>query len=136
MSDNNKVILPNGCPSLGTYLRNNSTGDLARIVEKDGKAFIKPDIPGSPVYYNIQEFKNWTIELKPKRLPPGSFARVAYEADRALCEIHPDLKKQPEWLSLDANKKASWIEARVSFQNVLRQELYNAVIKALEVNSE
>lgn len=132
----NQIILPKECPPIGTWMRNNKTGDLARIVEKDGKAFIKPDIPGSPVYYNIQEFKNWTVELKPKKLPPGSFARVAYEADRALCEIHPDLKKQPEWLSLDATKKCQWIEARVSFANVLRQELYNAVIKTLEANSE
>ena len=127
---------PAGCPPLNTYLRNRTTGDLAKIVEKDGKWAIKPDIPGSPVYYNITEYKNWNVELKPKRLPPGSFARVAYEADRALCEIHPDLKKQPEWLSLDANKKAMWIEARVSFQNVLRHELYNCIIKSLETNSE
>jgi len=130
------IILPKECPPIGTWMRNNKTGDLAKIVEKDGKAFIKPDIPGSPVYYNIQEFKNWTVELKPKQLPPGSYARIAYEADRALCEIHPDLKRQPDWLSLDANKKASWIEAKVSFQNVLRQELYNAVIATLEANSQ
>lgn len=136
MLKENEVKLPNGCPPVNTWLRNAKTGDLAQIVIIDGKAHIKRDIVGSPVLHNINEYYNWNVELKPKRLPPGSFARVAYEADRALCEIHPDLKKQPEWLSLNATTKAAWIEARVSFNNVLRQELYNSIIKTLEANSE
>lgn len=134
--DDPNFPVPKGCPPIGTYLRNKTTGDLARVCVMDGKVVIKPDIPGSPVFYNAAQFYNWNVELKPKQLPPGSFARVAYEADRALCEIHPDLKKQPEWLSLDAKKKSAWIEARVKFDNVLRQELYNSVIKTLEANSE
>jgi len=136
MTGETDIVLPNGCPPIGTYLRNKTTGDLAQIVIHEGKAQIKPDIPGSPVYYPVQQFTNWNVELKAKRLPPGSFARVAYEADRALCEIHPDLKKQPEWLSLHATKKSAWIEARVKFDNVLRQTLYNSIISTLEKNSE
>jgi len=128
--------VPKNCPPIGTALRNKNTGDLAYVVIHEGRVVIKPDIPGSPVYYPATQAYNWNIELKPKKLPPGSFARVAYEADRALCEIHPEMKKQPEWLSLPAQKKAAWIEARVAFDNVLRQELYNAIIKTLEANSE
>lgn len=129
-------VLPKGCPPIGTYVRNKNTGDLARIIEHEGKVKIKPDIPGSPVYYDAHQYYNWNVELRPKALPPGSYARVAYEADRALCEIHPDLKKQPEWLSLEAKKKAAFIEGRVKFDNLLRQTLYNAVVKTLEENSE
>lgn len=129
-------VYPHGCPPAGTYLRNKTTGDLACIVIHEGKVQIKPDIPGSPVYYPINQFTNWNVEFKTKRLPPGSFARVAYEADRALCEIHPDLKKQPEWLSLHALKKSQWIEGRVKFDNLLRQTLYNSIISTLETNSE
>jgi hypothetical protein len=131
-----EISHPKGCPPVGTYLRNKNTGDLARVVVHEGKVQIKPDIPGSPVYYPGAQHYNWNIESKAKKLPPGSFARVAYEADRALCEIHPDMKKQPEWLSLHPNKKAEFIEARMKFDNVLRQELYNAIIRTLESNSE
>lgn len=131
-----EIVIPKDCPPIGTFLRNKQTGDLARIVIHEDKAQIKPDIPGSPVYYPINQFNNWSIELKAKKLPPGSFARVAYEADRALCEIHPDMKKQPEWLSLHPMDKAKWIEAKVKFKEVLRLELYNKIIQCLETNSE
>lgn len=127
--------VPKGCPPIGTYVRHKETGQLAQVTVHEGKVVIKPDIPGSPVYYNAAQYYNWVVELKAKELPPGSYARVAYEADRALCEIHPDLKRQPEWLSLNAKDKAAWIEARVSFNNPLRLELYNAVVKTLERNN-
>lgn len=123
---------PKGCPPVGSYLRNKNTGDLAQVVIHNGKVQIKPDLPGSPVYYPATLYYNWIVEPKAKELPPGSYARIAYEADRALCEIHPELKRQPEWLSLDARAKAAWIEARVSFTNPLRLELYNAIIGTLE----
>lgn len=129
---NEEVILPSGCPPIGSFLRNKDTGDLAKIVVHEGKAQIKPDIPGSPVYYPINQFHRWQVELKAKQLPPGSYARIAYEADRALCEIHPDLKRQPEWLSLNPMQRAKWIEARVKFNDVTRLELYNAIISTLE----
>lgn len=128
--------VPKGCPPIGTWVRHKQRGDLAQVTVHEGKVVIKPNIPGSPHYYNAAQYYDWNIELKPKQLPPGSFARVAYEADRALCEIHPDLKRQKDWLSLPAKEKAAWIEARVEFSNVLRQELYNAVMSALEKGTE
>lgn len=135
MTTNNPEV-PKGCPPIGTYLRNKNTGDLAQVIVHEDKVVIKPDIPGSPVFYNAAQYYQWNVETKPKALPPGSFARVAYEADRALCEIHPELKKQPEWLSLNAMTKARWIEARMKLDNPIRLELYNAVMKCLEANSE
>jgi hypothetical protein len=123
-------------PPLGTYVRHSQTGDLGKIVEKDGELFIKPDLPGSPVYYPATQIHNWSLEQYAKRLPPGSWARVAYEANRVLCEIHPDLKRQPEWASLHPNLKASWIEKRIKFDKVIQLELNNAIIKVLEENSE
>ena len=123
-------------PPVGTYVRHLKTGDLAKIIERDGELFIKPDLPGSPVEYPANQIYNWQIEKYAKRLPPGSWARVCYEADRALCDIHPELKRQREWLSLGKLEKATWIERKVKFDSVLRLELYNAITAVLEANSE
>ncbi len=124
------------CPPVGTYVRHMKTGDLAKVVEIDGVKWIKPDLPGSPVLYPGTQSYNWQIEKYAKRLPPGSWARVCYEADRALCDIHPELKRQGEWLSLHPVKKAEWIDRKVKFDSVLRLELYNAITAVLEKNSE
>lgn len=114
-------------PKLGTYLRHNQTGDAARVVEHEGKMAIKPDLPGSPVYYPIARHTEFNVESHPQKLPPGSWARVAYEAYRAFCEIHPEFKRQVEWNSLHPMVKASWIERRVKFDNILQLELYNTI---------
>ena len=123
-------------PPAGTYVRHNQTGDLAQIIEKDGKLFIKPDLPGSPVFYGITSLHNYTIELRAKRLPKGSWARVAYEADRALCEIHPEFKRQKEWIALTPIERAAWIEGRAKLGHTMRVELHNLILKFLETNSD
>lgn len=122
-------------PKLGTYLRHSKTGDLARVVLHEGKMQIKPDLPGSPVYYPISRHHEFNVEEFPQKLPPGSWARVAYEADRALCEIHPEFRRQPEWNSLHPQVKASWIERRYKFDNVLRLELHNLIQDFLDKHS-
>jgi hypothetical protein len=114
-------------PKIGTYLRHEKTGDLARVVEHEGKMQIKPDLPGSPVYYPMTRLHEFIVQVSPQKLPPGSWARVAYEADRALCEIHPELKRQPEWLALNPMVKAAWIERRHKFDSILRLELNNLI---------
>jgi hypothetical protein len=117
---------------VGTWLRNKTTGDLAQVAEENGDYVIKPDKPLSPVRYPMTQISNWQIEPKGYKLPTGSYARVAFEADRILCSIHPQLKKQPEWNSLKATDRASWIEGRVEFQSLIRTRLYTAIIKTLE----
>jgi hypothetical protein len=122
-------------PPIGTYLRHEKTGDLARVVEHEGKMAIKPDLPGSPVYYPIHRIHEFRVEEHPRKLPPGSWARVAYEAHRALCEIHPEFKRQVDWISLHPQVKAQWIERRVKFDNVIQLELYNLVCNFLDKHS-
>lgn len=116
----------------GTYLRNKETGDLAQVIEKDGKQVIKPDLPGSPVFYPMTQLHRWNEEKSPGRLPPGTLARVAYAADQALCDIHPDMRRQKDWMSLHPEQKAAWIEGKHKFDHVLRLELFNAIMKVLE----
>lgn len=127
--------MSNPPPKIGTYLRHARTGDLARVVQHEGQMMIKPDLPGSPVYYPITRHVEFNVEENPKKLPPGSWARVAYEADRALCEMHPELKRQAEWNSLHPLIKAQWIERRFKFDNVLRLELYNLISDFLDRHS-
>lgn len=122
-------------PKIGTYLRHGRTGDLARVVVHEGKMAIKPDLPGSPVFYPMSRLHEYNVEESPKKLPPGSWARVAYEADRALCEIHPEMKRQPEWHSLHPLVKAAWIERRYQFDDVLRLELHNLISAFLDKHS-
>lgn len=122
-------------PKIGTYVRHEKTGDLARIVEHEGKMAIKPDLPGSPVYYPISRIHEFKVEEQPKKLPPGSWARVAYEAHRALCDIHPEMKRQVEWNSLHPNVKAAWIERRYKFPDVLQLELHNLIADFLDKHS-
>lgn len=114
-------------PKIGTYLRHSKTGDLAKVVLHEGKMAIKPDLPGSPVYYPISRAHEFNVETQPQKLPPGSWARVAYDAYRAFCEIHPEFKRQPDWLSLSPQVKAAWIERRVKFDNLLQLELFNTI---------
>lgn len=124
------------CPPIGTYVRHVRTGDLAQIIEKDNELWIKPDLPGSPVMYPATQIHNWMIEPRAKKLPPGSWAKVCYEADKALCSIHPELKRVgTEWASLHPLRKAEWIERRIKFKEPIRLELYNAITKILEENS-
>jgi hypothetical protein len=123
-------------PKAGTYLRHSETGDLAQIVEIDGKLQIKPDLPGSPVLYPITMLHKWRIEQHAKRLPPGSYARVAYAAYSALCDIHPEMKRATDWQSLHPLKKAAFIECRHKFDHPLQLELFNAIVKLLESNSD
>lgn len=122
-------------PPIGTYLRHAKTGDLARVVQHEGKMAIKPDLPGSPVFYPMTRLHEFNVEEHPKKLPPGSWARVAYEADRALCEIHPELKRQPEWNSVHPQVKAAWIERRFKFDNIVRLELHNLISAFLDKHS-
>lgn len=124
------------CPPVGTWLRNKTTGDLAQVVEIDGDWKIKPDIPGTPVLYPATQAHLFNIEEKPRKMPPGSYAVVAYAADAALCKIHTDLKNQKDWISLNPVDRARWIEGNVKFDNVLRLELYNAIMKILEASGE
>lgn len=124
-------------PPVGTWVRHNKTGDLAQIIEKDGEMWIKPDLPGSPVLYPATQIYNWNIEPGARKMPPGSWARVCYVADQALCDIHPDFKRVPtDWLSLHPNEKARWIEAKIKFKEVLRLELYNAIMSTLEKHTK
>lgn len=122
-------------PKIGTYLRHGKTGDLARVVVHEGKMMIKPDLPGSPVHYPMSRLPDFNVEVNPQKLPPGSWARVAYEADRALCDAHPEFKRQPEWASLHPQIKAAWIERRFKFDNVLRLELHNLISNFLDKHS-
>lgn len=122
-------------PKIGTFLRHGKTGDLAQVVLHEGKMAIKPDLPGSPVYYPISRHHEFVVEEKPKKLPPGSWARVAYEAHRALCEMHPEFRRQVEWNSLHPQTKAAWIERRVKFDHLIQLELYNLINEFLDKHS-
>lgn len=121
-------------PAVGTAVRSNLTGDLYRIVKDDDELWIQRDIPGSTQRVVATQIHNYSIELRPDLLPPGSMARVAFEVDKMLCEVHPGFPRQKEWLSLTRKVKAAWIEGKIKFkdEHLLRMKLYVAVMKVLQ----
>ena len=122
-------------PAVGTHVRSTKTGDLYKIVkDPDGSLWIQRNIPNSTERYTATQIYNFAVETRPELLPPGSMARVAYEADKALCEVSPQFSRQPDWLSVDRQTKASWIEKRVEFPDghLLRMKLFIAVSRVLQ----
>ncbi len=108
---------------------------MAQIVFHDGKIQIKPDIPGSPVYYPITQIHNFRIENQPRKLPPGTYSMIAYQAWQSLCKVHPDLKPQPDWPSLHPEKKAKWIENRWEFKTDIEKLLVQGIKMILDENT-
>ena len=121
-------------PAVGTSVRSNTTGDLFVIVEDDEGLWIQRDIPGNTQRFTATQIYNYSVELRPTLLPPGSMARVEFEADRILCEVHTGFPPQKDWLSLDRKTKAAWIEGRIKFkkEHLLRMKLNKAVKKVLK----
>lgn len=120
------------CPPPGTKLRNAKTGDAGIVVREDDDWFIKPDIPGSPVRFPATQAYNWIVDQDAKKMPPGSYARVAYEAIRTLGEVNAGYPRMPEWLSLHPREKARWIDAKVKFSNPVSNEIYNSIVSILK----
>lgn len=115
----------------GDKVRHSSTGDLYIFTGKD----FKRDNPRSFVVIPESSHAMFVLDEDADKLPPGSTAKIAYEADRALCHMHRELKGTVEWASLNINERAKWIEGRVNFEEnktgLLRLKLYNHVREAL-----
>lgn len=118
-------------PKLGTYWRHKETGDLYKIIEADGKKWIRRDLPNMEIKLSLSNLHKFSEEKHAKRLMPGQIARIAFEADCALCNGHLDMPRPKNWLSLLPKDKETWIDGRIDFKEPLRTKLYIAVMKVL-----
>jgi hypothetical protein len=102
------------------YYRHTRTGDLGYLVQKDGRDFIAYDRAGDPI---LKVFKHgdWIAEAEPRPLSAVAIARVAYDADAALC-IALGLPKQKPWLSLLDDERIQFMQHGPP--SAVRQGLY------------
>lgn len=115
----------------GDWVRHKVNGSLGRVTLAGGELCIKPDSPNTPVAYPRKMFGEWQKDPNAKKIPVGQLASVAHAADRALCAVHHELQKQPDWLSLSAEERREWITGEVDLEHPLRVKLRKAVMEAL-----
>lgn len=118
--------------ALGDWVRHKQNGMLGQVIEEEGELLIKPDSPLTPVRYPRRMFGEWHKEPNARKIPVSQLASVMHAADRALCAVHPEMKRQPEWLSLDAETRKQWIDGSIKLDHPLRILLKDAVTRALD----
>lgn len=116
----------------GDWVRHKINGSLGRVIEEGGELLIKPDSPNTQVRYPKKLFGEWGKDANARRIPIGRLAEVAQAADRALCSIHFELQKQPDWLSLKAEERKAWVEGTVELEHASRIALRDAVMGCLK----
>ena len=116
---------------LGDYYRHKDTGDLWQIKELDGVVKIVRDLPNQQIWMQISQLHKFAKETNARKMLPGQLARVAFEADAALCSVHTELPRNKHWLDLDGKDKQKWIDGKVDFKDSIRKELYVAVMRVL-----
>lgn len=89
------------------YYRHVTQGHLGYLVQKDGRDYIQFDRVGEPV---LRHFKHeeWIAEAEPRPLSDIAIARIAYEADRALCRAL-GMPQTKDWLNLHDDERVSFL---------------------------
>lgn len=91
-----------------TLVRHKFTGDLGEVLMVDGEKRVRLDRPGVSTTY-AYDVHTWEDEPERELLSRLQIARIAYEADRALCLAVGDHKgARLEW-------RAMHDDARVKF---------------------
>jgi hypothetical protein len=117
-------------PEERTYYRHKQTGDKGYLVTVGGEKHIKYDRPYDPTTMKFNEAE-WDLDKHPEPFSIGQAITVAFEADRALCNI----------LGLYGEGRRSWQSMtekdRVKFildgpkEPPIRIEIYKALRKIL-----
>lgn len=114
------------------YYRHQSSGQLAYQVTRLGrKDMLKYDRVNEEIIVAYRPAE-WAIEREWRPLTKASVARIAFEADKALCfglGLHDKAKK--EWLSLDDREKQLWMESGPT-KPPIRADQYKLIIKNLK----
>lgn len=115
-----------------TYYRHVRTGDLGYLVNREGRDYIRMDRPGD-VVERIFRVDDWLPETERRPLTPMAVAKVAFEADRALCValgLHGDGGKV--WANLPEMERVAWMQQGPPTRELSRLKLWRAVVGQLE----
>ncbi len=109
------------------YFRHAETGDLGYLVMRDGAQKIRYDQPGMD---RVVQFKagDWIPEKDVNPLSLQALARIAFEADKALCAaIGLYAESRREWLNLRDRERIEWTNDGPS-GNEHRTGLFNDIM--------
>lgn len=109
------------------YYRHARTGERAYLVEREGSTLVKLDRPNQDITkpYNPGE---WIEEAEDFPMTRMQLARVAYEADQALCFALGE-RRGPDWMSMHPEQRIHWL--RSGPERGERRGLFVAILKAL-----
>lgn len=113
------------------YYRHVREGHLGFLVQKEGRDYIQFDRVGDPVL-RVFKHDDWIAEAEPRPLSEVAIAKIAYEADAALCQAL-GLGKQKIWLNLHDEERVGFM--RNGPPSSVRQGLYlviHAYVRGLQ----
>jgi len=111
--------------------RNATTGDRGFLVRMDDRDWIRMDRGAGVEDLRPYRASDWIEERETRRLSAAAVARVAFDADRALCAALGLVKEsRRDWLSLSDSERIQWMNDGPPDDP--RSALRSAVIAALE----
>jgi hypothetical protein len=117
-------------PSARKLVRHRQSGDLGYLVKRSGKLMVRLDRPAQEILrkYSTDE---WADEEQVLPLAKIHAARVAFEADKALCgalSMHKEARR--EWMKLPELERHRWMSVGPAAP-LSRSALYRSVMAAL-----
>ena len=115
------------------YYRHGTTGDLGWLVLRDGKDWIRLD-RGEGADEHLRPFRrlDWIEEHEHREMSQAHIARVAFEADKALCmALGMHERGQLDWMKLSDEARIKWVDRGPPMSHALRRRLYDSVRFAL-----
>lgn len=114
-------------PPARRWYRDKQTGQLGYMVERHGREMIKLDRPAQDLVEPFNAGK-WEPISSDRPVSRAQVARIAFEADRALCRmlaLHGEARK--EWLSLSDKDRIAWVANGPPADPPLRRALHAAI---------
>lgn len=124
-----------------TYYRNEQSGQLAWVVRREGKEFMRLDRPSEEILLPCRRNaegcpSGWKEEARPRLLGPGVIGRIAFEAYKALCgATGKAMRAKMEWLSLSEAARHDFIVRGPKNATPLERALWEAMSKVLKEQS-
>lgn len=124
------------------YYRHEMTGDLGWVVRRDHREHMKYD-RGADTDLTVAIRRDdkgavvgWVPEKEPAPLTRFQAAVVAHAADRELFRFTGQPGKAKAWIDLSEEKRRDWIQSGPKEEGTMRQEVYDAVMEALDAYTE
>jgi hypothetical protein len=115
-------------PPRKRWYRSKRDGQLGYMVERHGREMIKLDRPAQDL---VEPFNSsmWEPVSADRPVTRQQVARIAFEADRALCRmlaIHGESRK--EWIGLSDKDRIAWVANGPPADPPIRRRFYEHVV--------